>query len=285
MTGRSLYETLGVGTDATQDEIKKAYRKLARKYHPDINKEPEAEEKFKEINAAYEILSDEKKRAQYDQFGDSMFGDQSFHDFARSQGGANFDVNDILNQIFGQGGFGNFGGGGFSSGFNFAGADLDIHAKLNVAFKTAVTGGTQNISIDNQSFNIKIPAGIKNGDTLRVRGKGKQFQNQKGDLLIEISVSESNDYKREDDDLIKTIEIDLKTAIFGGKVKIETLEKEISLKIPEGTKCGQKFRVRGMGVLNRKTKVKGDLYIKVEVKIPKASTLKESLKEELEKNL
>jgi curved DNA-binding protein len=180
---------------------------------------------------------------------------------------------------------GNFGGSGFSSSFNFGGADLDIHARLDVAFETAVLGGAQSVSINNQSFNIKIPAGIKDGDTLRVRGKGKQFQNQKGDLLIEINVSKSNEYERDGDDLTKTIDIDLKTAIFGGKVKVKTLEKDITLKIPEGTKCGQKFRVRGLGVLDRKTKIKGDLYIKTGVKIPKASELNQSLKEELEKNL
>ena len=119
---KSLYDTLDVSQDASADEIKKAYRRLARKYHPDVNKDAGAEEKFKEINAAYEILSDEQKRRQYDQYGDNMFGGQNFHDFAHSQGGANLD--DILRSIFGGGGgFGGFGGqssrggfGGFSSG-------------------------------------------------------------------------------------------------------------------------------------------------------------------------
>ncbi|MBR2158962.1 MAG: DnaJ domain-containing protein, partial [Campylobacter sp.] len=139
----SLYETLGISKGASSDEIKKAYRKLARQYHPDINKEPGAEEKFKEINAAYEILSDETKRRQYDQYGDSMFGGQSFHDFSRANFGGNADINDILNQIFG-----NFGGSGRSSrgfgGFNSAsfggfdgfdqgfGQNLDIQARINI---------------------------------------------------------------------------------------------------------------------------------------------------------
>ncbi|HHO65834.1 MAG TPA: J domain-containing protein, partial [Epsilonproteobacteria bacterium] len=100
---KSLYETLGVSENASADEIKKAYRKLARKYHPDINKEPEAQEKFKEINAAYEVLSDPEKKAQYDQFGDQMFGGQNFHDFARGQG-AEVDLEEILRQMFGGGG-------------------------------------------------------------------------------------------------------------------------------------------------------------------------------------
>lgn len=283
MAGKSLYETLDVSSTASADEIKKAYRRLARKYHPDINKEPGAEEKFKEINAAYEILSDEKKRAQYDQFGDSMFGDQSFHDFARGQGG-DFDLNDILNQIFGQGGgFGGFGGGGaggfggFSSGFNFGGPDLDIRARLTIPFNVAVMGGTQSVRIQNDSLNVKIPAGIKNGEVLRVKGRGKQMQGHKGDLHLEIHVADSPEYERDGDNLTKTVEIDLKTAVFGGKVPIKTLEKEITLKVPEGTKCGQKFRVKGMGVVNRKSSVKGDLFIKAQVLIPKASDLDDDL--------
>jgi len=282
MAGKSLYETLDVSSSASADEIKKAYRRLARKYHPDINKEPGAEEKFKEINAAYEILSDEKKRAQYDQYGDSMFGDQSFHDFARGQG-ADFDLNDILNQIFGQGGgFGGFGAGGggfggFSSGFNFGGPDLDIRARLTIPFNVAVMGGTQSVRIQNDSLNVKIPAGIKNGEVLRVKGRGKQMQGHKGDLHLEIHVAESPEYERDGDNLVKTVEIDLKTAVFGGKVPIKTLEKEITLKVPEGTKCGQKFRVKGMGVVNRKSSIKGDLFIKTQVLIPKASDLDSEL--------
>lgn len=283
MAGKSLYETLDVSSTASADEIKKAYRRLARKYHPDINKEPGAEEKFKEINAAYEILSDETKRAQYDQYGDTMFGDQSFHDFARGQG-ADFDLNDILNQMFGQGGgFGGFGGGGFggqggfSSGFNFGGPDLDVRARLTIPFNVAVTGGTQNVRLQNDSLNVKIPAGIKSGEVLRVKGRGKQMQGHKGDLHLEINVADSPEYERDGDNLTKTVEIDLKTAVFGGKVPINTLEKEITLKVPEGTKCGQKFRVKGMGVVNRKSSIKGDLFIKTQVLIPKASELDDDL--------
>jgi len=116
---KSLYETLGVSESATQEEIKKAYRKLARKYHPDINKEPEAQEKFKEINAAYEVLSDAQKKAQYDQYGDQMFGGQNFHDFARGQG-ANIDIEELLRSMFG-GGRSSSGFGGFSGFSGFGG--------------------------------------------------------------------------------------------------------------------------------------------------------------------
>ena len=131
--------------------------------------------------------------------------------------------------------------------------------------------------IQNDSLNVKIPAGIKNGEVLRVKGRGKQMQGHKGDLHLEIHVAESPEYERNGDDLTKTVEIDLKTAVFGGKVPIKTLEKEITLKVPEGTKCGQKFRVKGMGVVNRKSSVKGDLFIKTQVLIPKAGDLDSDL--------
>lgn len=290
MAGKSLYETLEISSSASEDEIKKAYRKLARKYHPDINKTPEAEEKFKEINGAYEVLSDKQKRAQYDQYGDAMFGNQSFHDFTRGQGG-NFDMNDILNQVFGQGGgFGGFGAnrggrGGFSSDFNFGMPDLDITAKITIDFLVSIQGGTQKVNISGDSFDIKIPAGIKNGEKLRVRNRGKSYQGQRGDLMLIVSVRESDEYERDGDNLIKIFEVPLKTALFGGKVEIQTLEKDVNLKIPAGIKFGQKFRLKELGVVNRKTKAKGDLYLKASINLPKVENLDEDLVKLMEEKL
>jgi curved DNA-binding protein len=277
---KSLYETLGVSESATQAEIKKAYRKLARKYHPDICKKPECEEKFKEINAAYEVLNDDEKRKQYDQFGDSMFGGQSFQDFYRQQGGAGVDMEEILRNIFG-GGFGgasgrNSGFGGFDFGSGFGGGfnqpDLDIHAKMTIPFNTAVMGGTHSVNINSETVNLKIPAGITTGKKLRVRGKGKSFQGQRGDLIIEVEVASSPEYERNGDDLIKTIDVPLKIMMFGGKVKVQTLQKEITVKIPQNSKNGQKLRVKGYGVAN-----KGDLYLKLNVVLPKVEDLDEEL--------
>lgn len=283
MAGKSLYETLEISSSATDDEIKKAYRKLARKYHPDINKEPTAEEKFKEINAAYEILSDPAKRKQYDQFGDSMFGNQSFHDFTRSNySGGDFDLNDILSRVFG-GGFSSRGG--FDSGFNFGGIDLDINARMSIPFETAVLGGTHTVSMNGEKIDIKIPAGIQDGDSMRVRGKGRQMQSQRGDLILKVGVEPSNEYVRNGDDLEKEFKISLKTAIFGGKVSIKTLEKEVSLKVPAGTKCAQRFRIRGEGATNRKTQTKGDLYLKAQVVIPNASELDSGLAKMMQEKL
>ncbi len=287
---KSLYETLGVSENASADEIKRAYRKLARKYHPDINKDPEAEEKFKEINAAYEVLSDPEKKKQYDQFGDQMFGGQDFRDFARGQG-ANVDLDEILRNIFGGGGgFGGFGGGvhgGFGGfgGFDMGGMDLDIHAKITIPFNVAVLGGTHSISVNGENFDIRIPAGVKSGETLRIRGKGKQYNGQRGDLLLKIEVAASPEYERIGDNLYKTIDIPLKTAMFGGKIKVPTLEKEITLKVPKNTKNGQKFRVKGLGVLNRKSKIKGDLYLVANIVLPKVEDLDPELAKMMEEKL
>ncbi|KAB7886225.1 DnaJ C-terminal domain-containing protein [Poseidonibacter ostreae] len=282
---KSLYETLEVSENASKDEIKKAYRKLARKYHPDVNKDKEAEEKFKEINAAYEVLSDEQKKLQYDQHGDSMFGDQNFHDFAQRQG-SNADLDDILRQMFGQGG-GGFGGGGFSQG-GFGGfnePDLDTSAQLTIAFDVSVLGGKQHVTLNNDSFDIKIPEGIQDGQKIRAKGKGKSYQGQRGDLILKIVVAPSPEYEREDDTLIKKFDIPLKVALFGGKVEIKTIHKDITLKVPQNTKQNQKFRVKELGVLNRKAGVKGDLYLKANIILPKVEDLDEDLIEVLKEKL
>ncbi len=286
---KSLYETLGVSETASADEIKKAYRKLARKYHPDINKDESAVDKFKEINAAYEVLSDTEKKAQYDQFGDQMFGGQNFHDFARGQG-QGVDLDEILRQMFGggggqQGGFGGFGGGQQGGFGGFGGPDLDMQARIVVPFMVSITGGKHNVSANGQSFDIKIPAGIKSGETMRVRGKGKQYQGQAGDLLIKVDVSASDEYERKGDNLYKTFDVPLKEALFGGKIAVNTPEKEVSLKVPTNTKNGQKFRLKGKGVADRKTAMKGDLYLVANVVLPDVDSLDDEVKKVLQEKL
>ena len=284
---KSLYETLGVSENASADEIKKSYRKLARKYHPDINKEESAVDKFKEINAAYEVLSDADKKAQYDQYGDQMFGGQNFHDFAQGQGGG-VDLDEILRQMFGGGGGGGFSGGfgGGGGGFGgFGGRDLDMQARITVPFMVAINGGKHNVSANGQSFDIKIPAGIKSGETMRVRGKGKQYQGQVGDLLMQVEVAASDEYERKGDNLYKTFDVPLKEALFGGKIAIETPEKEVSLKVPQNTKNGQKFRLKGKGVADRKTAMKGDLYLVANVVLPDVDTLDDEFKAMIEQKL
>ncbi|MGE4471330.1 MAG: DnaJ C-terminal domain-containing protein [Sulfuricurvum sp.] len=295
---KSLYDTLEVSSSASDAEIKKAYRKLARQYHPDVNKDPKAEEKFKEINAAYEVLSDKEKRSKYDQFGDSMFGGQNFHDFARGQGG-NVDLDEILRNIFGgaggfgggRGGFGGGGFGGFNGGTGFGGGgfgggmNLDIDANVTVPFAVAVLGGKHSISLSGESFDIKIPAGIKSGEKLRVRGKGKRAGNQVGDLYLRIDVAANPEYEREGDNLIKTFNVPLYAALFGGKVSVQTLEKEVTLKVPENTKNSQRFRLKEMGVMNRQTNVRGDLYLKANIVLPAVEKIDPALVEQMKKSL
>jgi len=281
---KSLYETLEINENAAADEIKKAYRKLARKYHPDVNKDPQAEDKFKEINAAYEVLSNPEKKQQYDQHGDSMFGGQNFHDFARGQG-SNVDLDEILRQMFGGGG--GFGRSGFSQGGfgGFSEPDLDTNAQITIPFDVAVIGGKQFINLNNDSFDVKIPEGIEDGQKIRAKGKGKSYQGQRGDLILKINVATSPDYERNGDTLIKSFDLPLKTALFGGKIEVKTIHKDITLKIPQNTKQSQRFRVKELGVLNRKAGIKGDLYLKANIVLPKIEDLDEDLVKILEEKL
>ncbi|WP_457560892.1 DnaJ C-terminal domain-containing protein [Caminibacter sp.] len=279
---KSLYEVLGVSENATQDEIKKAYRKLARKYHPDICKKPECEEKFKEINTAYEILGDPEKRKQYDQMGDAMFNGQNFQDFYRQH--KDVDLEEILASIFG-GGFGRsrsgFGGFGFDE-FGFGGGfapDLDVHARIQIPFDTAVQGGVFPINYNGETIKVKIPAGIKTGQKLRVRGKGKTFQGKRGDLILEVEVLPSSEWERKGNDLYKKIDVPLKTMMFGGKVGVDTFKGHINVKIPKNSKCCQKLRVRGYGVNG------GDLYLEMRPVLPKVEELDPELAKLMEEKL
>ncbi|GAA7296514.1 DnaJ domain-containing protein [Helicobacter pylori] len=286
---KSLYQTLNVSENASQDEIKKSYRRLARQYHPDLNKTKEAEEKFKEINAAYEILSDEEKRRQYDQFGDNMFGGQNFSDFARSRSTSE-DLDDILSSIFGKGGFSQrfsqnsqgFSGFNFS---NFAPEDLDMTAALNVSVLDTLLGNKKQVSINNETFSLKIPIGVEEGEKIRVRNKGKTGRTGRGDLLLQIHIEEDEIYKREKDDITQIFDLPLKTALFGGKIEIATWHKTLTLTIPPNTKAMQKFRIKEKGIKNRKTSHVGDLYLQARLILPKTETLSNELKALLEKEL
>ncbi|GHQ28777.1 DnaJ family protein [Helicobacter pylori] len=286
---KSLYQTLNVSENASQDEIKKSYRRLARQYHPDLNKTKEAEEKFKEINAAYEILSDEEKRRQYNQFGDNMFGGQNFSDFARSRS-ASEDLDDILSSIFGKGGFSQrfsqnaqgFSGFNFS---NFAPEDLDMNATLNVSVLDTLLGNKKQVSINNETFSLKIPIGVGEGEKIRVRNRGKTGRTGRGDLLLQIHIEEDEIYKREKDDIIQIFDLPLKTALFGGKIEIATWHKTLTLTIPPNTKAMQKFRIKDKGIKNRKTSHVGDLYLQARLILPKTETLSNELKALLEKEL
>jgi len=221
-----------------------------------------------------------------------MFGGQNFHDFANGQGGG-ADINDILNQMFGRQGGGGFGGQGGFRGQGFGGGqrqapDLDVSANLTIDFKTSIMGGVKNITVSGSTFDIKIPQGIKSGQKIRAKGKGNQAQGfPAGDLILTLRVEEDYNelYTRDEDDLILKFDVPLYSALFGGKVEIETYHKTINLKVPQNTKQNQKFRVKELGALNRKTKEVGNLYLLANIVLPKVEDIPEDLLEVLKEKL
>jgi curved DNA-binding protein len=216
--------------------------------------------------------------------GDSMFGGQNFHDFSRSHGGAGAgSMEDILREMFsGGGGFGggNPFGGGFAGGGGFQQeVNLDLETNVTIPFAVSILGGSHSVSVQGDRFDIKIPAGVKSGEKMRVKGKGHAQGGRVGDLFLKITVASNPEYVREGDDLVKSFDVPLNAALFGDKISIQTLEKEIKLKVPQNTKNGQRFRVKEMGAMNRKTKVRGDLYLKANIVLPKVEDLDEDLVE------
>lgn len=259
---KSLYGVLNVSESATPQEIKKAYRKLAQKYHPDKNQSPEAEEKFKEIAAAYEVLGDTEKKAEYDRMGDSMFNHgsgQGFHQYHQSSG---MDVEDILREMFGGRGFSGFGN---TSGFgNYTQPlNLDIESTVNIPLKIAVNGGKMTINVQGKPLKLNIPKGINNETRMRVAGKGKTANGKVGDLYVKVLLKSESGYDIDGNNINITESIDLKTAIFGGHKEIDYFGDNIKLKIPKNTKPGQKLRVpKGLQG--------GVTYINLNVNLPKA---------------
>jgi curved DNA-binding protein len=197
----------------------------------------------------------------------------------------------------GGGGFGGFSGGasGFSGGFGGGGfgghsgfqqePNLDIETNVTIPFNVSILGGSHSVSVNGDRFDIKIPAGVKTGEKMRVRGKGHAQNGRVGDLFLKITVAPSPEYKRDGDDLTKTFDVPLYAALFGDKVAVQTLEKEIKLKVPKNTKNGQSFRVKEMGAMNRKTKKRGDLYLKANIVLPDVDSLDSDLIELMKEKL
>lgn len=290
---KNLYDILGVSKSATPNEIKKAYRALARKYHPDVNKTKEAESKFKEINEAYEVLSDENKKAHYDRTGNVNFGSGDggfggFGGFSGFKGGGNysggFDFEDILNAF---GGKSKFSSRGFEGYNGFSDEDLDIKSNIDIDFDFAIKGGKQDIIINkNQSLNVNFPAGLKSGEKIRLKGKGKQNQFGKaGDIILTINVKPSDEYERIDDDLYKNVDIDLKTAFFGGKIEVLTPYKTVTATIPANLQSKKLIRIKNQGVKKRKSEEYGDLYLKLNITLPDIDTLDTKLQKALKEYL
>ena len=288
MAERDYYEVLGVNRDASPEEIKRAYRKVALKYHPDKNPgDKTAEEKFKEASNAYDVLSDPEKRKIYDIRGHAGVHNAGF------QGYTNFeDIFTNFGDIFGREVFGNFGdvfGDVFSrenpTGFSPQRRG-NLRTRLTIPFEESILGAEKRIQVNDRTLTIKIPPGIKDGQSLRLAGQGDlTASGQRGSLIVKIAVQPHPNFKRENLDLVTQATVPLTTAALGGKVRIPTLKGDIDLKIPAGTQPEQQLRVRGGGVVDS-SKRKGDLRVQIKIEIPRSLTRKQKeLLKELEKTL
>lgn len=287
MEYKDYYQVLGVPRDADEKTIKQAYRRLAREYHPDKNPgNKRAEEKFKQINEAYEVLGNANNRARYDQLG------SSYHQFQQMGGNpAEFD----FSQWYGRAGTGGYqqaninfedlfgGGGGFSDFFQTIfgagarqraasgqGADrLDVEQRVEITLEEAFSGTTRTLQSNGSQFTTKIPAGAKTGTKIRLRGRGHQGPYGKGDLYLVTEVRPHSTFHRIGNNLRVDVPVDVVTAVLGGKVEVPTLTGPVTLNVPAGTQGGQTFRLRGKGMPHLRNKQQfGDLMARVQIRIP-----------------
>ena len=294
MEYKDYYRILGVSKDASIEDIRKAYRKLARKYHPDVNpNNKEAEERFKEINEAHEVLTDAEKRSKYDQLGanwqryQQMGGEPGGFDWSQwfagqQQGGGERVYTEYvdLNDLFGTGGFSGFYqsifGGGARAGArqqqrSFAAEGRDVEQPVRISLEEAYHGTTRILQTGRRRLEVKIPPGVQTGSRVRVAGEGEKGfgGGQPGDVYLVITVSDHPTYTRDGADLRMTHPVDLYTLILGGETTVPTLRGRVSLRIPPETKAGRVFRLRGQGMpLLRNPSQHGDLYVEVQPLIP-----------------
>lgn len=295
MEVKDYYKILGVEKTATAEQIKKAYRKLAVKYHPDKNPgDKAAEEKFKELNEAYEVLSDAGKRKKYDQFGENYQyyeqhgGRPEDYDWSQFGGGkqGSYTYSGNVEDMFG-------GGEGFSDffeqlfGSRFAGSHRrqqgpargrDVQATMEVSLEDAYSGATRQVEVNGSRLNIKMKPGLYEGQVIRLKGKGSpgRQSGQQGDLLISIHISPHPQYELKGQDIHTDVPLPLYTAILGGKLTVPTPATTLSMNIPAGTDSGKVFRLKGKGMPAYDHKgTPGDLYIKTVIHIPKNLSAKE----------
>ncbi|NLL35971.1 MAG: DnaJ domain-containing protein [Fretibacterium sp.] len=276
---KDYYEILGVSRSATQDEVRKAYRKLAKKHHPDVSKEKDAEARYKEINEAYEVLKDPDKRARYDALGANWEQGQDFTPPPNWQGGwqgghVEFDMeggfSDFFKTIF---------GGGFSDIFSGAGRGAGAHpmkrdaeVALELTLEEAAQGGVQTLLLrsggEDRTLNVNLPRGIIEGSRIRLPGKAPGG----GDVYVTLHLARHPVFECSGYDLTRTIKIAPWDAVLGGTVSVETLSGEVALKIPPGSQGGQRMRLRGKGLPKRAPNEAGDMYVRLEIALPRILT-------------
>jgi len=293
------YQTIGVSKNATEKEIKAAFKKLAHKYHPDSNDSKEAEEKFKKINEAYNVLKDEEKRKAYDQFGHNWESGQGFNSQDYSSWGGGDDIlQSVFESIFrsqgktssngGFGGFGGFGGGsscGSSCGSkqtSTKGENKEIN--LDISIKEAFKGGKKEIRIPTKgadgypvykNLSINIPKGITEGKKIRLQGQGEEspYGGQSGDLIIKLHIVNDVKYQLKDKDIYMDINITPWEAYYGVKIKVETLDTTVQLNTPPKTSSGQKFRIKGKGLTDKNGS--GNFFMVAKIVLPVELTIEE----------
>ena len=283
MDYKDYYKILGVDRKASDDEIRKAYRKLAKQHHPDYNpNNKKAEDTFKEINEAYEVLSDSKKRSHYDRLGSDYSnwqrrgnpGDFNWDQYGGAPGGTRVNIDD-LNEMFGGGGFSDF----FQSIFGTGGARPSTRSQpqgyqqdLEITLEEAYKGTQRRVQTDGKEKIVRIPAGVRTGSKVRVAGAGPNGL----DLYLIVNVTENKKFERNSNDLHTTAAVSVFTAILGGEAEVETMEGKVKLNVPAGTQPDQVFRLTGRGMPHLKNpKEKGDLFVKLKIQIPKYLSAKQ----------
>jgi curved DNA-binding protein len=289
---RDLYEILGVSRGASAEEVKKAYRRLAKRYHPDVNPgNRQAEERFKEVTAAHEVLSDPRRRALYDEFGadslrsgfDPARADQ-YRQWRRRGGGpvpfdlgdfekvnvegfGSFDFGSIFDQIFGG------GRGPARRGPAAPPGGQDVRARVEVELRDAVLGGERELRVDGRTLPVKIPAGVTEGSRIRLAGQGgpSPFGGPPGDLYLEVALRAHPLLRREGQDLTLDLPVTVPEAVNGAEVTLPTFEGPVRLRIPPGAQAGTRLRLRGKGLPDLRGGARGDLYAVVRLVLPEAS--------------
>jgi len=302
------YKILGIDKKASDKDIKKAYRKLARKHHPDLNPDDKvAETKFKQVNEANEVLSNPENRKKYDKYGkDWQHADQLDEQAKQRQqyqgggnpfggggspfggGGGNYseeDFSDFFGSMFGGGGGGGspFGGGGGSRSFKGQDFQTELTLDLSDVYKTH----KRTLTINGKNIRLTIPAGVTNGQSIKIKGQGGEGPNggPKGDLIIKFNIANNTNFKRDKSNLYSTVDVDLYTAVLGGEVVVKTFDSKVKLKVKPGTQNGTKVKLKGKGFpVYKKEGSFGNLYVTYDIKIPTNLTEKQKeLFEELAK--